>query len=313
MRKTRISLQWLIILAFATIYLIWGTTYVTILIGLEDIPPFILATIRFVLAGVLLIGWCQLKGEPLPEMRSLKQNALLGVVMLAGGQSILFWAELYIPSGYAAILVATIPIWFVILDKNQWSHYFSNKYIISGLIIGFLGILLLFKERLDASLYTDPMGLIASVAVLFGSICWVSGSLYYRYHPTSGSVFSNLGWQMLGGAVFCFFISLITGEWEQFSLGAVGWEAWAAVVYLALVSSIIALVAYYWLLGQMPAALVGTYAYVNPVVALLLGWLIANEIISFFQLSGMIVILCGAVLINFPKYKALFVRKRAPA
>ena len=302
----------MIILAFAAIYLIWGTTYVTILIGLEDIPPFILATIRFAIVSVLVISWCLLKREPMPPKRFIVQNMLLGVVMMGGGQSILFWAEVYIPSGYAAILVATIPIWFVILDKSQWSYYFSNKFIISGIVIGFFGILLLFKERMDASVYADPMGLLASLGVLFGSICWVSGSLYYRYHPTSGSVYSNLGWQMLGGTVFCFLISLTTGEWQQFSWTAVGWEAWSAVVYLAVASSIIALAAYYWLLGQMPAAVVGTYAYVNPLVAVLLGWLIAGEVISVLQLTGMLVILFGATLINFPKYKALFARKRAP-
>ena len=311
MRKIAISSQWLIILAFAVIYLIWGTTYVTILIGLEDFPPFLMATFRFAIAGVLLVGWCLLKGEHFPSMRTIGQNFLIGVVMLAGGQGILFWSEQYIASGYAAILVATIPIWFVIIDKSQWHTYFSNKYIIGGLFIGFLGILLLFKEQIGGSVYADNMGLIATVAVLFGCICWVSGSLYYRYHPTPGSIFSNLGWQIIGGGIFCAGISWTAGEWQDFSLSAVGWEAWSAVLYLAVVSSIIAFVAYYWLLHQMPAAIVGTYAYVNPVVAVLLGWVIADEMLSIYQISGMMVILGSALLINLPKYKALFIRKRA--
>lgn len=311
MKKVHFSKQGLIILAFAAIYLIWGTTYVTILIGLEDFPPFLMASLRFAIAGALLVGWCLLKGEAFPAFRTIRQNLFIGVVMLAGGQGILFWSEQYIASGYAAILVATLPIWFVIIDKSQWHTYFSDKYIIGGLFIGFLGILLLFQEHIEGPVSTDGMGVIATLAVLFGCVCWVSGSLYYRYHTTPGSIFSNLGWQIIGGGLFCTGISYVTGEWQGFTFTTVGSEAWLAVLYLAVVSSIIAFVTYYWLLHQMPAAIVGTYAYVNPVVAVLLGWLIADENLSVYQISGMMVILGSALLINLPKYKTLFRRKRA--
>ncbi len=308
---TKFPRQWLIILAFAAIYIIWGTTYLVILIGLEDIPPFLMASIRFTIAGVLLVSWCLFKREPLPTARSIGKNSLLGIVILVGGQGVLIWAEQFIASGYTAILGATLPIWFVILDKNQWKSCFSNKYIVGGLLLGFAGILLLFREHLDAPFPTEQtrMGMIATLAVLMGCVCWVSGSLYYRYRPAPGSIMLNLGWQLLSGAVFCLGISFIAGELDNFSLSSIGLHAWLAVTYLAVAGSIIAFIAYNWLLTQKPSAVVGTYAYINPVIAVLLGWLIADEIISTYQLTGMMIVLVSAMLINFSKYKVMRLQK----
>lgn len=312
MNTAHTSTQWLIILAFATIYLVWGTTYLVILIGLKDLPPFLMAAMRFTIAGAMLVSWCLFKGESVPSMHTIGKNSLVGLIILAGGQGILIWAEQYIASGYTAILVATLPIWFVILDKKQWHNCFSNKYIVSGLVIGFTGILLLFREHTDVPISSGPKGLsiIASMAVLFSCICWVGGSLYYKYRPTPGSMMSNLGWQLLGGAVFCFAISFFSGELRYFSIISVGLKAWLAVSYLAVAGSIAAFIAYNWLLTQKPSAIVGTYAYVNPVVAVLLGWLIADEVISVYQLTGMMVILFSALLINLSKYNGQKLQKR---
>ncbi len=293
-------------LSFAAIYLIWGTTYLVILIGLEDFPPHMMASIRFIIAGVILVGVCLLRGEKLPVGKTIFKNTILGIVILSGGQGILIWAEQYIPSGYAAVLVATLPMWYVIIDKKQWTNCFSNPFIIFGVVLGFCGILLMFKEYLHIGALTaqDKMYLIASVAVLVSSILWVSGSLYHRYQPAPGSIYSNLGWQLLGAAVFSFLLSMVLGEGGSFYLATVSWESWAAVLYLSLFGSIAAFVAYTWLLTQKPSAVVGTYAYINPVVAVFLGWILANETISKSQFWGMLVILGSAVMVNLTRNKA---------
>ena len=293
-------------LSFAAIYLIWGTTYLVILIGLEDFPPHLMASLRFIIAGVILVSACFIRGEKFPSGSTIIQNIILGIVILSGGQGILIWAEQYIPSGYAAVLVATLPMWYVIIDKKQWGVCFSNPYIIFGVVAGFCGILLMFEEYLQISKLTeqDKMHLIASVAVLVSSILWVSGSLYHRYQPAPGSIYSNLGWQLLGGAVFSFLVSAVLGETANFTFASVSVESWAAVLYLALFGSIAAFVAYTWLLTQKPSAVVGTYAYINPVVAVFLGWLLANETISPSQFWGMLVILGSAVMVNLTRNKA---------
>lgn len=293
----------LILLSFAAIYLIWGTTYLVIVIGLEDFPPFLMAAVRFIIAGVMLVGYCILKGEKLPTASSILKNTILGLIVLAGGQGLLIWAEQYIASGYASILVATLPIWFVILDKSNWKTYFSNPYIITGVILGFVGILLLFKDTLSGPALTEGVLLqfYASLAVLLGAICWVVGTLYNRSKPAPGTIYSNLGWQLVMASIICIFISYSTGELSGFDISQVSVKGWAAVIYLSVAGSIIAFIAYTWLLTQMPSAVVGTYAYINPVVAVWLGWLLAEEVITLFQFLGMVVILGSAILVNITK------------
>lgn len=300
-----ISPKVLIVLAFAAIYLIWGTTYLVILVGLEDFPPHLMASIRFIIAGFMMVGFCFYKGDKVPNKKTLIKNVILGIIILSGGQGILIWAEQFIPSGYAAVLVATLPFWFVIIDKKQWSACFSNPYIIVGVVSGFVGILLLFQDYLQFETLTDKdkMHIIASIAVLIASVLWVGGSLYHRYRPAPGSIYSNLGYQLLGGAVFSFLVSLSLGEFRNFSFASVSWESWTAVLYLSVFGSIIAFVAYTWLLTKKPSALVGTYAYINPVVAVFLGWLLANETISQTQFIGMMIILGSAILVNLSRNK----------
>lgn len=299
------SSKFLIYIAFAAIYLIWGTTFLVILIGLEDFPPHMMASLRFIIAGVILVGICLYKGEGLPTSRSLVKNFIVGVIILSGGQGILIWAEQFIDSGYAAVLVATLPFWFVIIDKKQWSVCFSNPYIIAGVILGFCGILLMFKDYLLIGTLSenDKMYIIASLAVLLSSVLWVSGSLYYRYRPAPGSIYSNLGWQLIGASIFSFMISMVFGEFNGFDFQTVSFQSWSAVLYLSIFGSIAAFIAYTWLLTQKPSAIVGTYAYINPVVAVFLGWLLVNETISNSQFIGMMIILGSAILVNISKNK----------
>ncbi|MEP6925989.1 MAG: EamA family transporter [Ginsengibacter sp.] len=294
---------WLIIIAFTSTYIIWGTTYIAILIGLETLPPFIMAAIRFLIAGAVLLIIAALRGEKM-WVPGMYKNLLLGIVILTGGQGLLFWAEQYIPSGYAAILVSALPLWYVVLDRKNWRTYFKNKLIITGLILGFIGILLLFKKYIGASIGTNPLQILGLLAVLLACICWAAGTLYYKNHVNQNSMFLNLGWQLMGGFLSSLLIGILSGELTGFSLTNVSMHSWLATIYLAVAGSLVAFIAFNWLMTVKPAAIVGTYAYVNPVIAVLLGWLMANEIITVLQIAGMFIILLSAFLVNSPKYTA---------
>ena len=225
---------------------------------------------------------------------------------MVGGQGLLVWSEQYIATGYASVLVATIPLWFVIIDKGNWKLYFSNPFIILGVALGFIGILTLFGEKLSGeSVATSRLELIATGLVLIGAISWVFGTLLYKSFPPKDSMYMNLGWQFIFASIFSLMLSGILGEYGQTDFSNVGIKAWSAIIYLALAGSIVGLVAYTWLLTQKPAAVVGTYAFVNPIIAVLIGWLFANETISSFQLVGMLIIIASAIMINLKRRQVL--------
>lgn len=296
----------LILLSFAAIYFIWGTTYMAIAIGLTSFPPFLMAFTRFIIAGVIMLAYVLSKGESIPSLLIIIHNTIVGTVVLVGGQGLLFWSEQYISSGYASVLIATMPMWFVIFDKANWKLYFSNKFILLGLGLGFIGILILFKDKMDESLAIEDtrLQIIASLAVILGAIFWAVGTLYYKSKPSKGSMPSNLSWQLIGGSMVCLIISAALNEMEYFQIRLVSAKAWAAVLYLALAGSVIAFLAYTWLMQKMPSAIVGTYAYINPIIAVVAGVFIANELLSPNQILGMVVILASAVLVNVNRGKA---------
>jgi drug/metabolite transporter (DMT)-like permease len=290
-------------LSFAAIYIIWGTTYLAIKIGIEDIPPFILATIRYFIAGVVLLLICKAKGENIFS-RGVGYNLLLGSFIMSFGQATAFWSEKYISSGLTAVFGALLPICYIITDKRHWHNYRGSKLALVSIGLGLVGIMILFISPSEASeVHTGMLSFIASFVTVAGCFCWAAGSLYYKYHPKTGSLLENVGWQLIGGMISCGIIVLITGEWRGFDMHLVSAKAWISVVYLAFAGSIVALIALYWLLARRPAAIVGTYAYVNPVIAVLLGYLIANEKIKLIQVLGMLLILIAAYMANQVKFK----------
>ncbi|WP_258098039.1 EamA family transporter [Marinoscillum pacificum] len=296
----------LIILAFGAIYFIWGTTYLAIVIGLETIPPFAMAALRFITASILLLGYSFIQKEAFPSFKALVKNAVIGITVLAGGQGLLIWSEQHIASGYASVLVATLPVWFVILDRANWSFYFRNAYILTGIALGLIGIGILFGEKIMQSSTNDTsMQIIASTLVIIGAICWVAGTLYNRSHPAKGSMHRNLGLQLFFGFVSCSIISLVSGEPIESLFENASSDSLYATLYLAIAGSIIAYIAYTWLLNILPSAIVGTYAYVNPLVAVFLGWLLANEEITQQQTIGMVIVLISAVLINLNRNRTI--------
>jgi len=298
--------KWTVYLAFAIVYIVWGSTYFFIQKALNGFPPFVLGTLRFITAGLLMLSWCKLKGEQIFNLRTIKIAAVSGLLMLGLGNGIVIWVEQFISSGLVAIIVASAAMWFVILDKAKWKENFGNSYILSGLIVGFLGVVLLFGTQLLDALNT-PQGskqLIGIILLVFGPIAWAGGSLYSKYNPTtSGSVSVNTGWQMLV-AGFAFLPGALLGkEFDKLDWGSIPVDAWLSIIYLVIFGSIAAFSAYVWLLKVRPATEVSTYAYVNPVVAVLLSVTFANEKIGWIQVLGLFVILSSILLINIPKYR----------
>jgi drug/metabolite transporter (DMT)-like permease len=292
----------LVAAAFAAVYIIWGSTYVGIAIAIKTVPPFLMAGTRFFVAGFILYIWCIARGEKTPDINSVLKNSLAGVLMLFCGTTSLIWSEQYLPSGLAAIVVASVPFWFVLFDKRHWKVNFSDKFIILGLLIGFIGIILLFNGKTALSFHNKSQ-LTGFIVLLIGSMLWSIGSLYSKYNVSNGSTTIKASIQMMAAGIAGFITSLIAGEEHHFVLEQVTMRSINAMLYLIFFGSLIGYIAYIWLLSVRSAAIVGTYAYVNPVVAMFLGWLLVGETISGIQVLALIVILSGVLLVNLSKYK----------
>lgn len=294
----------LVILAFAIVYLVWGSTYFFIQIAVRDIPPFLLGAIRFLAAGVLMLIWCFIKREKIFNPQGIKTAVLTGILLLFIGNGAVIWAEQSIPSSLVAVLVSSAPLWFVVLDKPKWKENLLNRTTILALIIGFIGVILLFSEQTGKA-FGDRGGstkIIGLIVLIIGAISWAGGSLYSKYNST-GSAIVNTTWQMLVGGLTFLIASLFSDEWTTFEWTTVGRDAWLSMLYLIFMGSLAAYSAYVWLLEVRPATQVSTYAYVNPVVAVLLGVFFAGEHMSFLQLLGLAVILTSVLLINIAKSK----------
>ena len=310
----------LVVIAFATVYLVWGSTYFFIRLSVEHIPPMLVGMLRYLVAGVLMLGWCLIRREPVFSRGVIGPAFVSGFLLLCGGNGILIWAEQYVPSSLAAILLASGPVWFVVLDRSMWAVNFRSRSTLAGLVVGFVGVLLLFAERLRGGVASGGVASsggvgssgggeahgrveLALVVLIFGSMSWAAGSLYSKYKsaPVSNSV--NTGWQMfLAGLVFLP-ASLVSGEWSGFHFRDVPMSAWLSIGYLVTMGSLAGYSAFVWLLQVRPATQVSTHAYVNPVVAILLGVFFAGERMSVVQLLGLAVILTSVLLINLAKYR----------
>ncbi|HTD99227.1 MAG TPA: EamA family transporter [Mucilaginibacter sp.] len=294
-----------VIIAFATVYLVWGSTYFFIKMAIEGIPPLLLGAMRFFTAGMLMLVWCIVKGEKIFIKKSIITSAIVGILLLVGGNGVVIWAEQTLPSAMVAILVSSAPIWFVLLDKQSWDVNLKNKSTIVGLIVGFAGVILLFGEQLSGvfaggSVHSKLPGMLL---LIFGSIAWSSGSLYSKHHPSEGSAAVNVAWQMIIAGLVFIPGSIINHEFNHLQWQQIPAHSWLALGYLIIFGSIAAFSAYVWLLQVRPATQVSTYAYVNPVIAVVLGVLFAGEHISLLQIGGLVVILASVLLINLSKYR----------
>ncbi|MFA4868913.1 MAG: EamA family transporter [Pedobacter sp.] len=296
----------MVILAFAIVYVVWGSTYFFIQKALAGFPPFILGAFRFLAAGFLLIIWCSIKGEKIFDKKSIKHAAIGGILMLGVGNGLVIWVEQFTPSGLVAILVSSAAMWFVILDKPKWKENLKSTSTVAGLIIGFIGVILLFAEQMMQTMNSAENGtrILGIILLLLAPIGWAAGSLYSKYNSDNKvSVSVSTSWQMLAAGLAFIPGMLITAEIKDFNLQNVSTDAWLSVGYLIIFGSILAFSAYVWLLTVRPATQVSTYAYVNPVVAVLLSILFTNESVTLIQIIGLLVILGSVLLINLAKYR----------
>lgn len=291
--------KWLVLAAFAALYIIWGSTYLGISIAITTIPPFFLVGTRFLLAGAILYIFSLSKGERSPSIKGFGTIGLGGVLMLFMGNGAVSYGEQYLPTGLVAIIVATVPLWFVLLDKAQWKYYFSNKLIILGFFIGFGGVMLLFAGNGSTDLLGDKKKLIGFFVLLCGSLAWATGSLYSKYRKVEASAAMKASVQMLMAGVVSVIAGFIAGEQNKLTLDEISWQSITALFYLIIMGSLIGYMSYIWLLSIRPASVVGTFAYVNPVVAVFLGWLVLDEQISKQQIIALVVILAGVIMVNF--------------
>jgi drug/metabolite transporter (DMT)-like permease len=220
--------NWKVIVAFAVIYLVWGTTYLAIIFAIKDIPPLLMSAMRFLLAGIVLYIFCLAKNEQHPDYTSFLKIMFRGILMLVGGTVSVAWAEQYLPSSTTAIIVTSVPFWFILLDRKKWSYYFSNKILIIGLIIGFIGVALLTNFNHTESL--DPTHAvkrtIAILVLIAGGVAWTSGSLISKYKPTGHSLLMITAIQLIVSGFFCLFISIFSGESDHFYFPQVHRSAW---------------------------------------------------------------------------------------
>lgn len=292
-------------LAFAAIYIIWGSTYYGIREALTGFPPFMLGGLRFAFASLLMFAWCGVKCVPVMPGKDLWKVLLVGFLLLFVGNGAVVWAQQTVPSSVAAITIAVAPLSFTLLDKPQWRVNFRSPATLLGVLAGIVGVYLLFSERLNEQVASGFSPQASALAVLgVGIIAWPAGSLFSKYNPVPMPNMVNSAWQMLMGAACFLAVSVARGEWNAFSFAEVPMNAWIAEAYLVVFGSIIGFSAYVWLLQVRPATQVSTYAYVNPVVAVLLGVYLGNEVLSMQELAGLVVILGGVLLINLAKYRA---------
>jgi len=289
----------LVLAAFAAIYLIWGSTYLGIRFAVETIPPFLLGGARFLLAGGILYAWLRLKGVPRPAGCHWRNAAVVGGLLLGVGNAGVNWAEQKVPSGLTALLIAITPLWFVLLDWWRPRGTRPTFQTMLGIIVGFAGMAMLFGGgdalRQSAADYS------AVAALLIASIAWAFGSLYARYTPKPASPLIAGAMQMLAGGAVLFALGLISGETARFDLSGIsGRSAWA-LAYLTVVGSLIGFTAFSWLLKVSTPARISTYAYVNPVIAVFLGWAIGGEKLTARILWAAAVIVLGVVVISTRK------------
>ena len=295
----------MVILAFATVYIVWGSTYFFIQKAIVSFPPLLLGALRFLIAGILMLGWTKLRGEQVFIKKDIKHAAVSGLLMLFVGNGAVIWVEQYLPSAMVAIMVSSGPLWFILLDKPRWAENLKSKATIGGLLFGFAGVILLFSEKIIGAFSTagNHQGLGGMAILIIGSMAWAGGSLYSKYKSNGGSVSVNSAWQMLAAGIAFTLGSFLRGETHQLDWHTISVDAWLSLGYLIFLGSIAGFSAYVWLLQVRPATQVSTHAYVNPVVAVLLGLFFANEHISMLQILGLIIILGSVLTINLVKYR----------
>lgn len=288
----------LLLAAFAAVYIFWGSTYLAIKYAIETLPPFLMAGSRFIVAGSILYVWARLsKDYEKPSFKHWRTSFIVGTLLLLGGNGGVVLAQHYISSSLAALLVATEPFWIVLLGWLWLKGARPNWKVALGLLVGFIGVYLLIGgQGGDAGSGTGRI--FGAFLVIAAAFSWATGSMYGLRATTPKSSALTAGMQMLSGGLVLTLVGTLKGEWTSFSFANVSANSWFALAYLIIFGSLIGFTAYSWLLKNAPPAKVATYAYVNPVIAVFLGWLIAGESFTTQMLVGAGVIIGSVALIT---------------
>jgi drug/metabolite transporter (DMT)-like permease len=287
---------WKVLLAFAIIYFVWGSTFLAIRVGVREVPPFLLAGLRFLIAGLVLFAWMRAKGTVSPTARQWFSATLLAVLIFVLDYGLLFWAERRVPSGIAAVMMATIPVFMTLSEILFLKTQRLTPRLGAALLIGIGGVLVLVSRSI--SFGDSPIDTIGAIALIVAAIGWSVGSALTRKLPLPSSKAMSSGAQMFAGGVLLMITSTALGEFRGFRVQAVSLKAWLALAYLIVAGSIVAFTAYLWLIHHESPTKVGTYAYVNPVVAVLLGYFLGGEGLSLRTIMGTMLVLVSVVVIT---------------
>jgi drug/metabolite transporter (DMT)-like permease len=299
------SKVWLALLA---LYIVWGSTYLGIKFAIETIPPFFHAGVRFLISGLILVIWQRTAGHNLPTRKQWVSTGIIGTLLLLGGNGLVAWAEQTIPSGIAALIIASVPMFLVIGEAIRPNGVKPNWQGVVGLLIGFVGIFILVgpSEISGGATKLNPLGV---VALLLACLFWATGSIYSKTADLPKSSLMNTGAQMLIGSVSLFIVSGLSGELHGWNIAEVSSRSIYGLLYLTLVGSLVGFASYGWLLQNAPISLVSTYAYVNPIVAVLLGVWLANEVLEprIWLATG--IIIGSVIFINSTRPKVRYEAK----
>jgi drug/metabolite transporter (DMT)-like permease len=301
---------WKTLLVFAIIYFVWGSTFLAIRVGVREVPPFLLAAMRFLVAGLVLYGWMIARGERSPSGRQWTSVSLLAVLIFVIDYGLLFWAEQRVPSGIAAVMLATIPAFMALSEILILKTQRLTVRLALALLIGIGGVAVLMSRSLN--LGGPPVDTVGAVALIVAAMSFSVASALARKLPLPPSKVISSGAQMLAGGVFLALAAAALGEFRNFQPETVSRDAWLALLYLIVPGSIIGFTAYVWLIHRESPTKVGTYAYVNPVVAVLLGYFLAGEGLGLRTILGTMFVLISVVLITTTKKPAAAVLPEGP-
>jgi drug/metabolite transporter (DMT)-like permease len=291
----------LLIAAFAAVYVIWGSTYLAIRVAVETIPPFLMGAARFIFAGTSLMTLLYFRGTALPTKMQWRHALISGALLFVGGNGFVVWAEQTVTSSVTALIIATTPVWFALLDWLRPGGTRPQLQTVIGIAVGFFGVSLLINPHQTTAHSSGTISITGAIALVFATALWAAGSLYAKHNPKPESPGMTIAAQMISGGIGMLLISIVANEPARMSWSHVSTPSLWSFAYLVVFGSWIALSAYTWLLKNTTPAILSTYAYINPVIAVFLGWLLLKEPITQRTVFSAAIILLGVIIITLPK------------
>jgi drug/metabolite transporter (DMT)-like permease len=299
------QLRFRIVLAFTLLYVCWGSTFMAIAVAVKNMPPFVMGATRFTVAGLLMLGYCRISGRKIvPSFRELLLLGAIGVLLLTTGNVMVGWAEQYVPSGLSALIMAITPIWVALIETFVLRKVQLSRRSLAGLAVGIVGLGVLLWPRIHTTTKLGRMELIGCLVLIWAALSWTLGSLLSKYTNVSVDPFTATGWQMLLSGIVNASAAALLGNFAQAHWNA---EAIGSIGYLITFGSLLGFTAYIWLLEHVATGKVATYAYVNPVIAVILGAVFLHEKVDVFIVAGTAVIVAGVVLVTTANVKKVTV------